>query len=165
MNGDILSSADQIEHIPLESPKVDIDVPDNIGQSEDSEFYYVVDYFDLGNNIDSIEMDKIKTVYEWAKQHGENVLEQIRDLDIKIGKPVGMDKIDKMYVYTKLDAEESKIDKEKQAVDTQKKSLEMQPIIQDKTDILRNIALLQLEENIHLKIRLAQVKMLLKSNT
>ena len=67
-------------------------------------------------------MGKIKNIYDWARKMG-NVIESVRDLDIRLGKPQNLDKLNKIYTYIALDNEESRDIQEVLEIQRQKRKL------------------------------------------
>ena len=67
--------------------------------------YELCSYFDV-KEMDKENMNKIETIYNWAKQGGGDIYKIVRDIDIRLGVPNGISKIDKIYTYVALDNEE-----------------------------------------------------------
>ena len=97
---------------------------ESMGFVEDFDFYELCQYFsmekgDFGNNE---MMGKIKNIYDWARKMG-NVIESVRDLDIRLGKPQNLDKLNKIYTFIALDNEESRDIQEVLEIQRQKRKL------------------------------------------
>lgn len=81
-----------------------------VGLDKDYDFYELCDYLNIKKDDfeNSHLMERIGVIHEWAKERGEDVVAMVRDLDIQLGKPVEISRINKLYTWVLLDKEEIK---------------------------------------------------------
>ncbi len=107
-----------------ESDKEYIGHAQEMGYEMDINFFSTCQYLGIDKDSlgDSDKMNKAQKIYDWAKERGDP-LEVIRELDIYLGKPVPMEKLNKIFVWTSLDNEQAKDIKEIEVIQKQKRKL------------------------------------------
>lgn len=120
---EILAQAQQ--HTQQQKKKTFIsDIQESLGFDKNLDYYDLLQYFDIQKDqlFNPELIRKIDTIYDWGKEKGD-VLKSIGKLDIELGKPSLMDKVDKIYSHIFLINQEKSIKKPKDEIKELKKHI------------------------------------------
>lgn len=85
---------------------------------DDIRAYALLDYLGVNEKTPEAEKKKVSEIYNWLKDGREDVfglVEKVKKIELLVGNPLGQSKLDKVWYYLALDAQErsARIKKEK----------------------------------------------------